>query len=203
MSIAVSSLPSGPPQPAIALRRFSVDEYHQMIRAGILAEDEPVELLEGWIVTKMPRNPPHDGTIHVASQVLTAVLVAGWEVRSQSAIAIADSEPEPDLAVVRGRARDYMDHHPGVGEIGMLIEVADRSLEHDRTVKVRIYARAGIALYWIINLRDRKLEVYADPSGPDAEPAYRTRQDFGETDLVPVTLDGRLITRIPVKDLLP
>lgn len=93
------------------VRRFSVDEYHRMIQAGILTEDDAVELLEGWIVPKMPRNPPHDGTIQIADEVLRPRLPAGWQLRIQSALTMPDSEPEPDLVVVRGDARTYLNRH--------------------------------------------------------------------------------------------
>ena len=203
MSVAASPPPSASPLPTLLVRRFTVDEYHQMIQAGILAEDEPVELLEGWIVNKMPRNPPHDATIQLANKVLTPSLPDTWDIRVQSAITTPDSEPEPDLAVVRGTPRDYLDHHPGPGEIGTLIEIADTSLDHDRTMKGRSFARAAIPVYWIINLHDRQVEVYTDPTGPDPQPAYRTRRDHGETDDVPLVLDGQEIARLPVRDLLP
>lgn len=203
MSVTVSPPPRGSPLPSLLLRRFTVAEYHQMIRAGILTEDEPVELLEGWIVIKMPRNPPHDGTIQVASETLGARLPPGWVVRVQCAVTTDESEPEPDVTVVRGTSRSYMDHHPGPTEIGTLIEVADSSLDHDRKVKGRAYAKAAIAIYWIINLPDRRVEVYTDPTGSGAQPAYRTRRDYGPRDEVPLLLDGHEVGRIPVRDLLP
>jgi len=203
MSVAVSSPPTGSPLPTVLLRRFTVDEYHHMIQADILTEDEPVELLDGWIVIKMPRNPPHDATIHVISKVLAESLPLNWDLRIQSAITTPDSEPGPDLSVVRGTPRDYVDHHPAPGEIGLLIEVGDSSLDHDRTMKGRAYARAAIPVYWIINLADRQVEVYTDPTGPAPQPNYRTRHDYAETDAVPLELDGREVARIPVVELLP
>jgi Uma2 family endonuclease len=101
-----------PPMSPYPLRRFTVDEYHQLIQAGILTENDPVELLEGWIVPKMPHNPPHDGTIELVEEVLRNRLPTGWRIRIHSAITTADSEPEPDLAIVRGTARSYLNHHP-------------------------------------------------------------------------------------------
>ena len=97
-------VPTLPPVvPPVPVRRFTVDEYHQMIRAGILGEDDNVELLEGWIVPKMPRNPAHDALIAwVHNRVLAPRLREGWYCRGQSAITTPDSEPEPDLAVIRG-----------------------------------------------------------------------------------------------------
>lgn len=203
MSIAVSLPPTESILPTLLLRRFAVDEYHRMIRAGILTEDEPVELLDGWIVIKTPRNPPHDATIHVISKVLSGWLPSNWDVRIQSAITTPESEPEPDVSVVRGSPRDYLDHHPGPGELGLLIEVADSSLDHDRTMKGRAYARAAIPVYWIVNLTDREVEVYTDPTGPASQPSYQTRRNFAERDAIPLLLEGRVIARIPVAQLLP
>src|SRR6516225_7908384 len=98
--------PALPPANAF-LRRFTVDEYHRMIDAGILTEDDPVELLEGWVRYKMPRNPRHDTRIDVTKQALMAVLPSAWWVRDQKAITLSDSEPEPDLTVVPAPARQY------------------------------------------------------------------------------------------------
>ena len=97
MSVAVSLPPRGSPLPTLLLRRFTVDEYHQMIQAGILGEDEPVELLEGWIVIKMPRNPEQDLALEKADIAIRDRLPAGWRIRIQSAITTDDSEPEPTL----------------------------------------------------------------------------------------------------------
>jgi Uma2 family endonuclease len=189
--------------PPFPIRRFSVAEYHQMIQAGILTEDDPVELLEGWIVPKMPRKPVHDAIIQVIDDVVSRSLPAGWDVRVQSAITTSESEPEPDLAVVRGDGRTYLQRHPGPGDIGTLMEVADTTLSQDRQDKGRIYARAAIPIYWIVNLIDLHIEVYTDPTGPDASARYRSRQDYGPNDTIPLVLDSQEVARIPVQELLP
>src|SRR2546421_11780168 len=82
-------------------RRFSVAEYHRLTELGILTENDNLELIEGYLVLKMARNPPHDGTLHQALEIIGPHLPAGWKVRIQSALTLPDSEPEPDLAVVR------------------------------------------------------------------------------------------------------
>src|SRR5438128_1194075 len=132
-------------------RRFSVAEYHRLIQTGILTEDDNLELLEGYLVCKMSRNPPHDATIQKATKRLFRVLPAGWDLRIQSAVTLPDSEPEPDFAVVRGDETAYRAHHPGPPDVGLVIEVADSTLPGDRDDKGRIYARAGIPTYWIVN----------------------------------------------------
>jgi len=182
------------------MRRFSVEEYHRLIEAGILTEDDPVELLEGWIVQKMARNPPHDSTVDQTRELLEGILPAEWLVRVQSAITTPDSEPEPDVAAVLGPARRYADHHPGPAEIALLVEVSDSTLQRDREEKGAIYARAGIPYYWIVNLPERQVEVY---SMPTAEGKYRDRLDFKEDGVVPVMIGGREVGRIAVRDLLP
>ncbi len=203
MSTGTAPTPLVTLPPSLPMRRFTVEEYHRIIQAGILTEDDPVELLEGWLVLKMGRNPPHDGTVDLAREVLQARLPKGWRVRVQSAVTTSDSEPEPDLAVVPGPASRYFGHHPTPQEIGILIEVADSSLARDRQEKGRLYARAGIGCYWIINLVDRQIEVYTEPTGPDPDPAYRQRQDHGETAEVPLVIEGREVARVLVADLLP
>lgn len=184
-------------------RRFSVDEYHRMTELGILTEDDNLELIEGYLVRKMPTDPPHDGTVHRVLKHLIRVLPSGWDVRVQSAVSLPDSEPEPDLAVVRHDPTDYAKHHPGPADVGLVIEVSDSTLLGDRADKGRIYARTGIACYWIINLPDGQVEVYTSPSGPTATPGYARRQDHRPGDAVSLELDGRSIGSFPVIDLLP
>jgi Uma2 family endonuclease len=189
-----------PPEP---VRRLTVAEYHKMIKEGILYEDEPFELLEGWLVPKMTRNAPHDLAVGLAEDAIGPRLPPEWIRQSQSAVTTEDSEPEPDVAVVRGPRRRYGKQHPGPLEMGLVIEVSESSLNRDRTVKHRIYARSRVPVYWIVNLIDMHIEVYTDPTGPDAEPRYRQRQDYGPDDSIPLVLDGKEIDRIPVRDLLP
>jgi Uma2 family endonuclease len=131
------------------------------------------------------------------------VVPAGWYVDSQEPITLADSEPEPDVTVIRGETRDYFDRHPGPTDLALVVEVADTTLERDRPVKKRLYARAGLVIYWIINLSELLVEVYTEPSGPAEEPDYRERRDYGVDDSVPVVIEGREVGRIDVRELLP
>jgi Uma2 family endonuclease len=183
-------------------RRFSVAEYHRLAEIGVLTEDDDLELLEGYLVLKMARSPPHDGTMHQVLDVLTSHLTAGWKIRIQSAITLTDSVPEPDLAVVRKDRSGYRKRHPGAAEVGLVIEVSDSTLAGDRIDKGRIYARAGIPTYWIVNIADRQVEVYEGPSGPVATPAYGQRQDYRPGDALPFMLGGSLIATVTVQDLL-
>ena len=183
--------------PVFPMRRFSVDDYHRMIEAGVLTQDDPVELLEGWVAEKTPRSPRHDSTIELANEALRRVLPDGFRVRVHSAITTADSEPEPDLAVVAGAIGANRDRHPGPGEIALIVEVADSSVEYHRRVKADLYARAGIPAYWILNLVSLTLEAHTSPS-PDG---YRRREVLGG-ESVALVLDGAEVARLAVADLL-
>ena len=184
------------------VRRFSVEEYRRLGEIGVLAEDDRVELLEGWIVPKMNLNPPHSVCVQLVDDAIRKALPEAWCVRIQDVVSTSDSEPEPDVAAVRGAIRDFAQRHPGPEDIGVLIEVADTSLTRDR-YKCRLYGGAGIAVYWIVNLVDRRIEVYTDPTGPDPNPGYRRRNEFGPDDDVPLVIEGREIARIKVSELLP
>lgn len=174
-----------------------------MLGAGILEEDDAVELLEGWIVQKMPHNPPHDVALALGELALRTCLPSGWHVRQQSAITTADSEPESDLAVVRGDIRRYVSHHPQPEDVAIVIEVADSSLHRDREDKGRLYSAAGIVVYWIINLVDARVEVYGNPGGATSIPAFLQHDEYDANQSVPVVLSGRQIALIAVRDLLP
>jgi Uma2 family endonuclease len=189
--------------PSLPILRLSVDQYHKMMRAGILRSGDPIELLEGWLVIKMSKNPPHVFANSRLHDMLSALVAAGWFVNSQDPITTLESEPEPDASVIRGDRREYLGNHPTPSDVALIGEVADSSLAYDRGIKKRIYARAGIPIYWIVNLEERCVEVYTDPTGPADEPDYRQRQAYGETDSVPIILDGTEIGKLEVKAMLP
>lgn len=183
--------------------RLSIEQYHAMIQSGILTDDDSVELLEGWLVFKMPKNPPHRATTRLVRTALENILPPGWYVDSQEPITLSNSEPEPDIVVVRGDTRQYLDRHPGAEDIGIVIEVSDTTLQRDRTVKKRIYARAGIAIYWIVNLVEEQVEVYSQPIVEVEQPDYSQRLDFGRSAVVPIMIEGIEIGAIAVNSLLP
>jgi Uma2 family endonuclease len=186
--------------PPVPIRRWSVDEYHTMLRAGILGENDPVELLDGWLVSKMTKNPPHRIATRRVRKALERVVPEGWYVDSQEPITLATSEPEPDGCVIRGDTTDYVDRHPPAADVALVVEVADATLEFDRTLKKAIYARAGIPVYWIVNLMDKRLEVYGDPAGTELAD-YRERREYSPGDEVPVVVGGVPVGRIAVADL--
>ncbi len=123
--------------------------------------------------------------------------------RIQCAVALGDSEPEPDGSIVRGDDTSYDTRLPNATDFGIVIEVSDSSLAFDRRDKGRIYARAGIPVYWIINVADKVVEVYSDPESTANPPGYRSRKDYRPGDDVPLELDGQVVAAIPVSELLP
>lgn len=183
--------------------RFSVARYQRMIEMGILTSEDKVELLENYMVLKMPRNPPHDGTIDLVKAALLPRTPSGWVLRIQQTVVLSDSQPEPDFAFVRGNARSYLARHPGPDDVGLLVEVDNSSLLRDQRDKTRIYARGGISCYWIVNLVDRRIEVYTQPSGATAVPAYASFQLYQPGDAVPLVLDSNTVGTVPVDELLP
>lgn len=185
-------------RPEITLFRISPERYHAMRDAGILGEDDRVELLDGLLVPKMTKRPPHRLATRLVREAVEAVVPPGFYVDSQEPITTADSEPEPDVCIVRGAPRDYDDRHPGSRDVPLVIEVADDSLETDRGVKLTIYARAMIPTYWVVNLRARMVEVYTEP----LDDGYRQRTDHPMGDVVLLAIDGE-VARIAVADLLP
>ncbi len=189
-----------PPEP---VTRLTVEQYHEMARAGILPASAPLELLEGWLVRKMTKDPPHALSVGCTGDALVSVVGTRRHVRTESPITTADSEPEPDLTVVRGVRRDYVDRHPGPAEVELVVEVADTSLDRDRRWKKTLYAVQGIPVYWIINLVDRQIEVFTRPTGPHAQPDYADCRFFRDGEQIPVVLDGIEVGRFAVADLLP
>jgi Uma2 family endonuclease len=137
-------------------------QYEALVERGVLDEDDRIELLDGRLVFREPQGSRHAAACLRIRIALDRAFGRGYHVRPQFPIALDDvSEPEPDIAVVRGRIEDYLDTHPTSPVL--IVEVADSSLAQDRHRKARLYARAGVADYWIVNLRAGVLEVYRDP----------------------------------------
>ena len=190
--------------PAMArFYRLSVADYHRMIEANILTEDDPVELLGGYLVYKMPQGTPHGNTVDLLAEDLRRLAPADWRVRIQLPITLTESEPEPDIAVVKGDRFTFATRHPGPSDFGVVAEVAASSLAEDRRVKGYYYAEAGIPVYWVVNVDEKQVEVYTDPDPTATPPAYRTRTDYLPSQGVPLVLDGTTVGVLPVSDLLP
>ncbi len=187
----------------IQSRRWTRVEYDRLIERGILDEDEPIELLDGLLLLKEPKNSPHATGVTLVAEALRAAFGPGWIVRVQDPIALDNrSEPEPDVCVVPGSPRDYRDAHPT--HAALIVEVADSGLRTARNRKASAYARTRIADYWILNLVDRVLEVHREPFRSENRGrrwGYRSIQNLGPGDLVsPLAAPA---SRILVADLLP
>ena len=152
--------------------RITVDEYHRMIEAGTLGEDEHVQLIAGAVVAMTPQGPAHALVIQNLTRLVAQELPADLALRPQLPLTLPeDSEPEPDLAVVRVADARSRDHHPRTALL--VVEVAGDSLRLDRQTKAALYARAGIPEYWIVNLVETAVEVHRDPD--PATGTYRVR----------------------------
>lgn len=148
------------------LKRWTVRDYHRTIELGILDANERTELLAGQIILMAAK-----GTPHVTALRLLAIALGGLKtdlsifISTQDPIQLDDfSEPEPDLAIVRGTALDYAHRHPGPDDVYLVVEVADSTLKTDCEVKDKLYAQAGIAEYWVLDVKNRQLHIFRDPT---------------------------------------
>jgi Uma2 family endonuclease len=187
--------------PHFPVRRFTVPEYEKMTAVGILDEDDNVELLQGLIVSKMPKHPKHDGTIDLINYLLMRLLPLGWFVRVQNSVVTSDSIPEPDLAVVRGEPGGFRGQHPTGRDVALVIEVADSTVQRDRA-KAAIYADAGIPWYWIVNLEELRVEVYSEPSESGVGSSYRKSSIMTGDNSLHVVLDGASIGVVRASEIL-
>jgi Uma2 family endonuclease len=147
---------------SVRMRRWTRQEYDQLVERSFFRSDERLELLDGLLLVKEPHSSAHMTAVRLVEEALRLAFGTGWDVRTQGPIALDPrSEPEPDASVVRGSPRDYRDAHPTSPVL--VVEVALASLRLDRTRKGRAFARAGVTEYWIVNLVDRVLEVHREP----------------------------------------
>lgn len=195
---------------APSLVPLNVEQYHRMIAEGILSEGAAIELIDGLLVHKdradregdtMSHGPRHAAAVRRLPQVFRVIEDRGFHLRSQLPVTLSsDQEPEPDLALVRGRPEDFEARHPGPQDVAAVMEVADSSLNFDRTTKQRLYARAEISVYWIVNLVDNQVEAYETPLA--AEGRYACRTDYRPGQAMKLTLLNLMI-EIAVVALLP
>jgi Uma2 family endonuclease len=187
----------------VQTRKLKRVEYDRLVEAEVFGPEDRIELLDGRMVFKEPQYSPHATGISLVQRVLTTAFGPGWYIRPQMPVALDDeSEPEPDVSVVAGDPRDYSDGHPE--RPVLVVEVGLSRLRFDRRHKGSLYARAGIADYWIVNIPDQRLEVYRDRE-PDARSPFRWR--YGRTVVLgpdervsPLALPA---ASIAVSDLLP
>jgi len=149
--------------PELRHRRYSVQEYEDLVRNGTLTENDRCELIHGVITDKMGIGNLHMACVKRLNRLFQARAGIRYTVSIQDPIQLADSEPEPDCALVKYRDDDYRDAKPSAGDVLLLIEVADSSLEFDRGVKLALYAQSGIEDYWVVNIIDDCVEVCRRP----------------------------------------
>jgi len=187
----------------VKTRRWKRVEYDRLIETGFFRPGDPLELVGGGLIVAEPQGSRHFAAIQAAEEALRTAFGPGWQVRGQGPLALdEESEPEPDVAVVPGSFRDYVAGHPS--RPVLVVEVAESSLALDRDHKGSLYARAGLADYWILNLVDQVLEVCRDP-GPDPSAAFgwhhRSVEVLGrDASVSPLASPGG---RVRVIDLLP
>jgi Uma2 family endonuclease len=173
--------------------RFTVEDWHQMIAAGLFGDDQRLELLEGEIFEMTPIGPPHTSVVNRLTRLWTARLGSRAIVQIQGPVLAGPiSEPEPDVSLLRERSDFYRERHADPAEVLLVIEVADTSLAYDRA-KLRIYASAGMAEVWIVDLQGERVDIYRTP-GPAgyADERVLRRGDRGSCQAFPdvtVTVD--------------
>jgi len=182
--------------PATEFRRWTREEYERLVAAGFFQPEERLELVDGLIFEMSPQRPPHAVAIRLARRALERIFTEGFDILVQMPLALDDdSEPEPDLAVVRGNdTREILSSHPTTAVL--VIEIADSTLRHDRD-KAALYARVGIPEYWISNLKERCLEVLRVPQ----DGVYRARIILWARESVSPLARPEAV--IAIADLLP
>ena len=185
----------------VQTRRWTREEYDRMIATGIFHPEERLELIEGEIVHMTPQGSGHATAVSLMEEALRRVFGPGLVVRVQMPLALdAESEPEPDIAVVVGEPRDYRGEHPRTAVL--VVEVADTTLSFDRSRKAVLYARAGIQEYWLLNLKERCLEIHRAPQAIGSTDArYSSRRVAGAGESVAPL--GCPTASLSVTDLLP
>jgi Uma2 family endonuclease len=184
----------------LPLHRITVDEYERIGLAGALEDSHKIELIDGYMVDKMPKNPEHIYSTKSTLKALESRLPAGWTWQKEEPVRIPDhDEPEPDVAIVQGSDADYRHRLAMAADVALLVEVSESSLIQDQGRKLLIYARSKIPVYWIVNLVDRRIEVYTRPT----KSGYRSRKDYLPGQQVPVTIGGQRLRPIAVDEILP
>jgi Uma2 family endonuclease len=182
----------------ISKRLFTVHEYHRMVDAGILCEDDRVELIHGEILEMGPIGPRHSAAVLRATQELVKIAAGTAIVGVQGSIRLDEyDEPQPDIYLLRPKKDFYASGHAGAADIFLIVEMADSSLEYDQGVKMHLYAETGVPEYWVSDIRNDRLITYSDLQGN----IYSTIHQWHRGD----TLSPRLLPncRIPVEVLLP
>lgn len=200
MSVAEPKTSVGPPA-GVPLVRFTATRYEELTRQGFFGPADKIELIDGYLVEKMPQNDPHSFAVDMLTEILLRALPAEWTARFQFGVRLSsDTIPEPDAVIVPGPKSLYARRKPTRKDLALVIEVADRSLRYDRTTKQTIYARDRIPVYWIVNVRAKAIEVYTAPQA-GREPGYQEQAVFTQGQSVPVVLNGKKVAEVEVEKL--
>ncbi len=179
--------------------RMSIEKYEQLVASGVFTKHDKLQLINGRLVAKVTKNPPHAVANDRCRDALSRVLPAGWSIRTENPVRLPPgSEPEPDQCVVRGELTDYVKQHPSAVDVGLLVEIADAGLDDDRKMALTCSV-SGIQVYWIVNLVERQIEVSTSPTprGYDVNQVYKAHEK------VPIVLDGIVVGYVAVADVLP
>lgn len=182
----------------LKLRRLTVKEYDSMIKNGIFDENDQIELLNGVLVEKMPKGTKHSSANDRAARVFYRSLAEKAIIRNQNPIWLDDfSEPEPDIVLAAFDENDYEETHPKPDDIFLILEISDSTLNYDRNEKCFSYSKAGIRQYLLLNVQDRTIEDYREPSadGFQSKQTYRSGQSFNLVAFPEISFQ--------VKDFLP
>lgn len=164
--------------PWVIRRPLTVADYHRMGEAGILTEDDRVELIEGELIAMSPIGSAHSGTVNAMNRILVLAVGNRGVVAVQNPVRLDDlSEPQPDFSVLKPRDDDYRRATPVPADVHLIVEVADSSLAYDRNVKRALYARHGIPEFWIVNLVAEVVEIHRAPAGGAYAAVSRARRD--------------------------
>jgi Uma2 family endonuclease len=185
---------------------LTAEAFLRGVEHDLFPTDRRVFLWEGRLYEKMAKKLAHAAATETAREAIGKALPEGWGFWGENPI-LADefTAPLPDLAVVRGNARDYFARRtvPRAEEVGLVIEAADRTLGDDLTTTLRKYAAAGLPVYWVLNLVDWRVEVFSGPRVEGGVPSYSSRTTHVPGGDVPLVLDGVEVARIPVDAILP
>lgn len=183
--------------------RFTAMQLWRMIDAGVIPDHSQVELIRGRIY-RMTKHAPHNYAVGQLDDLLRAILPSGFHSREEKTLVHNNSSlPEPDLAIVRGRRADYTRTNPKTSDAVLIVEVCASTRTADYRDKVRLYAQARVAVYWVVDVDGRKLDVFTLPEGSGSEARYAKHDIHPEGSSVSVMIDGREVGRIDAKDVLP
>ena len=170
--------------------RWTVMEYHKMAEVGLLNEDSRVELIDGEIIEMAPIGSPHGGHVKRCIRLFSKVVDDKAIIAAQDPVVLGNyEEPEPDIALLRWRDDDYEQMHPRPEDVLLLIEVSDSTLRYDRDVKVPLYAKNGIPEVWLLDIQNRQLEIYREPSNG----AYQQRGSQRTGKIMPILCPDAVI----------